>query len=42
MGVVGVSPRYAERAAHKFSHFWRLPQRAIRVPAQCQQTSYWP
>ena len=28
MGMVGVSPRYAQRAAHKFSQFWRLPHRA--------------
>jgi hypothetical protein len=27
MGMVGVSPRYAARAAHKFSQFWRLPHR---------------
>lgn len=31
MGVVGVSHRYAERAAHKFSQFWRLPPRAVKV-----------
>ena len=31
MGVVGVSPRYAERVAHKFSQFWRLPPRAVKV-----------
>ena len=33
MGVVGVSPRYAERVAHKFSQFWRLPPRAVKVRA---------
>jgi len=27
MGMVGVSPRYAQRAAHKFSQFWWLPHR---------------
>ena len=31
MGVVGVSPRYAERVAHKFSQFWRLPHRVVKV-----------
>ncbi|KAK9845225.1 hypothetical protein WJX81_000502 [Elliptochloris bilobata] len=30
MGVVGVSPRYAERAAHKFSQFWRLPKNVVK------------
>ena len=41
MGVVGVSPRYAERVAHKFSQFWRLPHRAVKARGLSTLASAW-